>query len=80
MRGDRGFVLGVLVVMAVAGSVLGFAQDGRAQTTVDIIVRATDALVIGAGGDIVIFTGRATSTDQVGTCVALGATRCRTAW
>lgn len=73
MHADRRFVLGVLVVVAVAGCVLGFSRDVRAQaTTVDFVVPDGTALTTGDTGDILVFIGKAASTENIGNCASTG--------
>ncbi len=80
MRGDRRLVLGVLVAMAVAAGVLGFARDARAQAaTIDFVVPDGTPITAGDLGDILVFIGKAATTDQVGTCAAAGSYAVQTA-
>ncbi len=61
------------MAMAVATGVLGFARDVRAQAaTVEFVVPEGTAVTGGDAGDILVFIGKAASTDQIGTCAPAG--------
>lgn len=76
MRRVTRFLFGPLAVAIITiGIYLLGIQTGEvsAQTTkIAFVVRAEDAPSTGTSGDVVVLTGRVTTTDQVGNCAPAG--------